>query len=150
MSLEFPGIISLQIQVTTKAFKSWIHYWTLKLGSHSPGTICSLSFSPTVDVHWWKKGIICQNVGTVCLASTFQCRFGSIARQLGRGEAEHDVAHQPAEWRAEEPGGGEPWVRHRGSAPCDGGRPQSLGRPHHIQEICELPHWERRPHYIYS
>ena len=28
MSLEFPGIISLQIQVTTKDFESWIHYWT--------------------------------------------------------------------------------------------------------------------------
>ena len=31
MSLEFPGIISLQIQVTTKDFESWIHYWTIPL-----------------------------------------------------------------------------------------------------------------------
>ena len=33
MSLEFPGIISLQIQVTTKDFESWIHYWTIPLMS---------------------------------------------------------------------------------------------------------------------
>ena len=31
MSLEFPGIISLQIQVTTKDFESWIHYWPIPL-----------------------------------------------------------------------------------------------------------------------
>ena len=31
MSLEFPRIVSLQIQVTTKDFKSWIHYWTIPL-----------------------------------------------------------------------------------------------------------------------
>ena len=31
MSLEFPGIISLQIQVTIKDFESWIHYWTIPL-----------------------------------------------------------------------------------------------------------------------
>ena len=31
MSLESPGIISLQIQVTTKDFESWIHYWTIPL-----------------------------------------------------------------------------------------------------------------------
>ena len=31
MSLEFPGIISLQIQVTTKDLESWIHYWTIPL-----------------------------------------------------------------------------------------------------------------------
>ena len=29
ISLEFPGIVSLQIQVTTKDFESWIHYWTI-------------------------------------------------------------------------------------------------------------------------
>ena len=29
MSLEFPGINSLQIQVTTKDFESWIHHWTI-------------------------------------------------------------------------------------------------------------------------
>ena len=35
--IEFPGIISLQIQVTTKDFKSWIHYWTTPLRlSHGP------------------------------------------------------------------------------------------------------------------
>ena len=33
MSLEFPGVISLQIQVTTKEFESWIHYWTIPLNS---------------------------------------------------------------------------------------------------------------------
>ena len=28
MSLEFPGINSLQIQVITKDFENWVHYWT--------------------------------------------------------------------------------------------------------------------------
>ena len=38
MSLEFPGIISLQIQVTTKDFESWIHYWTIPLKGKFPQT----------------------------------------------------------------------------------------------------------------
>ena len=33
ISLEFPGINLLQIQVTTKDFGSWIHYWTIPLTS---------------------------------------------------------------------------------------------------------------------
>ena len=31
MSLDFPGIISLQIQVTSEDFESWINYWTIPL-----------------------------------------------------------------------------------------------------------------------
>ena len=47
MSLEFPGMISLQIQVATKDFKSWIHYWTVHLSNSCPtvlGSILGLTF----------------------------------------------------------------------------------------------------------
>ena len=43
MSLEFQRIVSLQIQVTTKDFKSWIHYWTIPLKTP---TLISWQFCP--------------------------------------------------------------------------------------------------------
>ena len=42
MSLEFPGIIFLQIQVTTTDFESWIHYWTMYLKDHAMPVQCCL------------------------------------------------------------------------------------------------------------
>ena len=41
MSLEFPGIILLQVQVKTKEFESWIHYWTIPLKNHVVGMVNS-------------------------------------------------------------------------------------------------------------
>ena len=45
MSLEFPRIVSLQIQVKTKDFKSWIiHYWNYTfnrmVGVHENAMLC--------------------------------------------------------------------------------------------------------------
>ena len=70
MSLEFPGIHSLRIQVTTKDFESWIHNWTTYTFKHDDFFFCGGEGAlgivppspppPPVTPLWWSQ-VFCLN-----------------------------------------------------------------------------------------